>query len=153
MRLVALLGLMVALVGCASLRTDFEPPSVTVSSFRAVPSSGAVPDFEIGLHVTNPNRDPLELYGIAYTIALEGRELMTGVGNDLPVIEGYGEGDFTLMATVHLFQSIQLLSDLMSTPRDSLTYHLTAKLDVGRFQPAIRIEDSGEVALRSDGSR
>lgn len=42
------------------------------------------PRFEIVLHITNPNRDPLELEGISYTIHLEGNKVMSGVANDLP---------------------------------------------------------------------
>lgn len=143
---IALLAL--GLGACTGLRPGFETPSVTVSSFRPLPGEGAVPRFEIGLHIVNPNREALKLEGLAYTVSLEGRELVKGVDNDLPVIEGYGEGDVTLVATPNLLSGVRLITDLMATPRDRFAYALEAKLDVGAFTPAIRVRDEGEIALR-----
>ncbi|MDH3751374.1 MAG: hypothetical protein OEU40_12330, partial [Gammaproteobacteria bacterium] len=79
-----------ALTGCAGLRPGYETPTVTISSFKAIPSEGGLPAFEIGLRVINPNIEPLELRGVSYTISIEGHDIIKGVGNDLPVIDGYG---------------------------------------------------------------
>jgi len=146
--LVTLLTLALGLGACTGLRPDFETPTVTVSSFRPLPGDGAVPRFEIGLHIVNPNREPLELQGLAYTVSLDGRELVKGVENELPVIEGYGEGDVRLVAQPNLLGGIRLVTDLMASPRDRFSYALEAKLDVGRFAPAIRVRDEGEIALQ-----
>jgi len=136
------------LQGCASMRADYEEPAVTVTSFNPAPSDGGALSFEIGLRVVNPNRDPLELQGVAYTITLEGHKLITGVSKDLPVIEGYSEGTFKLLASASLFEAIQLLGDLMNNPKDRISYELETKLDVGTFYPTIRVNNSGEISLR-----
>jgi LEA14-like dessication related protein len=107
-----------------------------------------MPNFEIGLHVINPNRESLKLRGVAYTVSLDGHELIKGVGNDLPVIESYGEGSFTLTASPNLFAGIRFITELMSGSKESVQYKLEAKLDVGTIQPAIRVSDSGEISLR-----
>ena len=148
-RRVALLAIFAAatLAGCAGMRPGYETPTVTVSSFRALPSEGMVPSFEIGLRVINPNREALELQGVAYTVRLEGHELIKGVGNELPVIDGYGEGELTLTATANLFAGIRLISDLMRKQRDTFTYEFEAKLDIGTFRPSIRVTDTGEISL------
>jgi len=138
---------LVALSGCAGIGPGFETPTVTVSSFRALPSEGAMPAFAIGLRVINPNREPLELQGISYTVSLEGHEIIKGVGSDLPVIDAYGEGEIELTASANLFAGIRLITDLMSGSGDSFKYALEAKLDIGAFRPAIRVRDSGEVSL------
>ncbi len=148
----AILALFLILQACASMRPDYETPTVTVKSFRALPSEGVMPEFEIVLNVMNPNRDPLELEGIAYTVSLNDRELIKGVGNDLPVIDGYGSGDFTLSATASMYSGIRFLSDLMQSTDESIRYELEAKLDVGAFRPAIRIKDAGEFSMQSSGS-
>lgn len=147
------LSLSMLLQACAGFRPDYEMPTVTVKSFRALPSQGALPNFEIGLHVVNPNREPLKLLGVSYTVNLGGHELIKGVGNQLPVIEAYGEGGFTLTATPNLFAGIGLVTDLMRSSTESMDYRLEAKLDVGRFRPAIRISDSGKISLRPSTSR
>jgi LEA14-like dessication related protein len=134
---------------CVGMTPGFETPTVNVSSFRSVPSESGMPKFEIGLNVINPNDEALNLRGVAYTISVEGRELIKGVGNDLPVIEGYGQGDFTVTATASMFEGAMLLKDLISRPKDSLNYEFEAKLDVGAFVPAIRVSDRGEFSLQS----
>lgn len=150
---ILVLGVPMLLQACAGLRPGYETPTVTVNSFRALPSQGALPNFEIGLHVVNPNREPLKLRGVSYTINLGGHELIKGVGNELPVIEAYGEGGFTLTATPNLLAGIGLVTDLMRSATDSIDYKLQAKLDVGVIQPAIRITDSGRISLRPSISR
>ena len=133
---------------CAGLGPGYETPTVTVSSFKTIPSEGAMPAFAIGLRVINPNREPLKLVGVAYTVSLEGHEVIKGVGSDLPVIDAYGEGEFELTAAANLFAGIRLITDLMSRQRDSFNYELEAKLDIGAFRPAIRVRDSGQIDLR-----
>ncbi|MFK7957903.1 MAG: LEA type 2 family protein [Lysobacterales bacterium] len=133
--------------GCASLRPGYERPTVTVSSFRALPGSGAIPQFEIELQVINPNAQALELRGVSYTVSLEGHQLIKGVSNDLPVVEGYGQNTFTLTGSANLLAGIRLITDLMSSSRDSFRYELKAKLDPGPLVPSIRLTDAGEVAL------
>ena len=142
----------VLLAGCTGMRPGYETPTVTVKSVRAIPSEGMLPEFEIDLHVVNPNREALKLAGVSYTVSLEGHELIQGVGNDLPVIDGYGEGVFTLNASADLFAGVSLLRDLMSSQKNTLSYSFEAKLDPGALRPSIRVKDSGEVSLSGIGS-
>ena len=144
------------LAGCAGSRPGWETPTVTVKSVRAIPSQGMLPEFEIDLHIVNPNREALKLVGVSYTVSLEGHELIKGVGNDLPEIEGYGEGDITLSASADLFAGVGLVRELMSSQKDTLGYSFEAKLDPGALRPSIRVRDAGEVSLtgvRSTGTR
>lgn len=144
---VACVAVAVLLSGCTGMRPGYETPTVTVKSVRAIPSEGMFPEFEIDLHVINPNREALELAGVSYTVSLEGHELIRGVGNDLPVIDGYGEGDFTLNAAANLLAGVNLIRDLMTTQKEVLSYSFEAKLDPGALRPTIRVRDSGEVSL------
>ncbi len=149
-KLATLLALFITLgllAGCASLRPDFEEPAVNVTSFRVIPSESAVPKFEIGLHVINPNRTALKLYGISYNVELEGHRVLTGVSNDLPVIAAYGEGDVLLRGSPDLFSTISLFVDMMNQPRELFKFNFEAKLDVGSFLPRIRVTKAGEVSL------
>lgn len=135
------------LVSCASLQTDFKEPTVSVTSFRAVSSAGMTPQFEIGLHITNPNRIALAPEGLSYSVNIEGHRILNGVANDLPVIEAYGEGDVTLTAIADVFNSISLVSDLMRQPLNTFTYELTAILDLGGLYSDIPIEKKGQISL------
>lgn len=135
------------LANCASVQTDFKEPTVSVTSFRALPSANMALRFEIGLHVTNPNRMALAPEGISYTLNIEGHRILSGVANDLPVIDAYGEGNITLIATADLFNSINLFGDLMRQPRDTFTYEITANLDLGGLYSEIPIKQKGQISL------
>ncbi|MDX2481982.1 MAG: LEA type 2 family protein [Desulfuromusa sp.] len=136
------------IVGCAPLLPNFEEPTVNLTSFRVLPSDNSiVPTFEIGLHVTNPNRMALKLQGLSYNVELEGHRVLSGVSNQLPVIEAYAEGDVLLQAQPDLFSTISLFTDLLNQPRDKFTFNLEALLDVGGLLPKIRIQKAGELSL------
>ena len=135
-------------LSCATLQPGYETPTVSITSFEAIPSQGMIPQFQIGLHIVNPNRSPLNLKGISYTISLEGHKIMTGVSNQLPQIEAYGEGDVVLNASVDLFSSIGFFTDLFrNQKKDRISYSLNAKLDAGSLHPLIRVSKKGEISL------
>jgi len=135
------------IAGCATLNPEYETPSVNVIAIRALPSDSIAPRFEIGLHITNPNRNALKLHGIAYSLKLDGHKILTGVANDLPTIDGYGEGDVTLIATTSLLSSMRFLADLMNAQGDTVTYELSAKLDLGGLRPNVHVGEKGEISL------
>lgn len=145
----AILIITAVLTGCAGMGSEYDMPTVSVQSFRPITSDngGALPTFEIGLYVINPNLEPLELAGISYTISLDGQDLIKGVGNELPVIEGYGEGTFTVTAGFNVIAGIRLFRSLMNKDSDSFDYSFEAKLDPGAFKRKIRIADSGSISL------
>ena len=138
---------MLAMARCATLHPDFEKPMVAVNNIRLIPSGNIVPKFEIGLHIVNPNRSALTLHGIVYTLSLDGFKILTGVANELPTVEAYGQEDITLVAAANLISSIRLLSDLVNQRRGTITYDLDAKLDLGGIHPALHVNESGEIDL------
>ncbi len=143
-----LLFLIIFVSGCATLQPGYETPIVSITSFEAIPTQGLIPQFQIGLHIVNPNRSPLDLKGVSYTISLEGHKIMTGVSNQLPLIEAYGEGDVLLTASVDLFSSIGFFTDLIRTQtKEKISYSLNAKLDAGSLHPMIRVTRKGEISL------
>ncbi len=138
-----------SLSGCAGMGSGYDTPTVRVQSFRPIVSAsgGGLPSFEIVLHVINPNLEPLELAGISYTISLDSHDVIKGVGKDLPAIEGYGEGSFTVTAGISVFAGIQLFRSLMQKDNDSFDYSFEAKLDPGAYKRKIRISDSGSISM------
>lgn len=141
--------LLIFISGCATLRPGYETPVVSITSFKALPTQGLIPQFQINLHIVNPNRSPLDLKGISYTISLEGHKILTGVSNKLPKIEAYGEGDVLLKASVDLFSSIKFFTNLMNNPiKDQISYSLNAKLDAGSLHPLIRAAKKGQINLK-----
>lgn len=141
--------IIVLLAGCSTLNSVFEEPEVAITSFRVLPSSTINPQFEIGLHVVNPNGIALALRGLSYAATIEGHKILVGASNNLPEISAYGEGDVVVVASADLFNGIRLLSDLMRQPRDQFNYQLAVKLDIGAFIPEIRVVKNGLISFSS----
>lgn len=135
------------LQGCAGSLKPGEPPAVEVSYIRLVPSRGVAPEFEIGLHIVNPNSQRLALKGISYTVHIEGHRVLIGVSNKLPELEGFSEGDAVLHARADVLSGIRLLTDLLNGPREALNYEFNAKLNVGGFAREIEVVRKGEIKL------
>jgi LEA14-like dessication related protein len=135
------------LTACAALTPALDPPKVSFVSFRDVTADGGAPTFEIKLKVLNPNEQPLDIAGISYSVFLRDKELITGVANDIPRIEGYGEGGVTVKAGLQLLELLRLLASLGQASSDPLTYRLTAKIDFRGLVPTQRIEETGEFQL------
>lgn len=140
--------LLFALSGCAGMQTGYDPPSVSLTSFRFIPGDSIVPKFEVGLRIINPNRDTLELEGLFYSITIENNKIISGVANDLPIIEGYGEEDVLLEAMVDVVGGAKLLQSLVHSQKSSIDYGFNAKLDLGSSQPPLRISEKGEFSMR-----
>lgn len=131
------------LTACVTVPSDFEEPEVSVTSFIPINTNGIAPQFKIILHITNPNREPLELEGMSYSIHIDGNKVMSGVTNDLPTVKPYGEADVTINATTSLWGGFNLLTGLMNKPGGKIEYEFTAKLDVGTFRPRINVVEKG----------
>ncbi len=149
-RIVVLLSAFIMVFGCAGLEPGFETPTVGVRSFRIIPSEGVAPQFEIGLHIVNPNRTALRLEGIVYSVILNGHKVLTGATSDLPVIGAYSEGEVTLRATADLLRSISMLASLMKQGQDTFAYELDARLDIGSLRPRVHVQEKGEISLAGE---
>ena len=134
--------------GCAGLTTSMDPPNVSLESFSSAPSEGGGPRFLIKLRVQNPNEQQLDITGVAYSIALAGKEVITGVSKDIPVIAGYSEGIVTLEAGLNLIQVLRLVASLGQTDIQNFTYRFTAKIDFSGLVPTQRVEEVGQISLK-----
>ena len=143
-RLSLFAALFLLLSGCAALQTEYDEPSVSLTSFRFIPGDSIVPKFEIGLRIINPNRDPLTLAGLFYSVTIEDNKIISGVANELPAIEGYGEEDILLEASVDVVGGAKLLQSILQGPKESYRYGFNAKLDLGSLTPPLRISEQGE---------
>jgi len=146
--LAVIFGGLLLLGGCAGLPTSLDPPKVSMESFSSLPAESGAPRFLIKLRVQNPNQQTLDIAGVSYSIALMGQEVVTGVSNDVPVIEGYSEGIVSLEANLKLFQLLRLLASLGQAEANELTYRFTAKIDFKGLVPTQRVEEEGKISLQ-----
>ena len=116
-----LLPLTVLFSGCASVVPPLDPPKVTIENLEGLPADDKGLRFLITLRIANPNTQALDIAGISYDIAINKREVVSGVTNEVPKIEGYTEEVVRIESGVKLFQLLRLLADLGQQQRDSVT--------------------------------
>ena len=129
--------LMAMSAACATLLFDIQQPEITVSSFRALPSQGTVLNFEIMLHIKNPNPVTLKLNGISYSASIEGHRIITGTADALGSVEANGEGEYPILAQANLVSGAALLVDLLKDPKEE-----------GRSRSTIELRISVSAAVR-----
>jgi len=143
-----LCSVLLLLAACVSLPSDFKEPAVSLVSITPQFTNVFAPEFDIVLHITNPNREVLDIAGLSYTIHLQGNKLIAGVANDFPVVAAYGEADINLHARADLIGGISLLGDLLNQPSDQVEFELNAEIDLGTLYPMIRVQRSGVISLQ-----
>jgi hypothetical protein len=148
-RILPLICVFLFIGSCASFSPYKEEPSVGLKTFQLIPGDGIIPKFAIGLHIINPNREPLKVEGLYYTVAIEGHKVLAGVANDLPEIQGYGEGDIPIEATVDLLGGAELIRSLLVQPTSSFGYTFRAKLDLGTLMPTMNIVEKGQISVEN----
>ncbi len=143
-----LCALLLWLSACTTLQPNFQNPTMQVTSIALLPSEGMQINFDVGLKVSNPNKMPLNVLGLAYDLQLDGYKVVEGVGNDIPEIPAYGSAEFHITASTNLMQSFKLLSEMLNNPKSVLDYAFNTKLDLGStWLPALRLQDSGKINL------
>lgn len=145
---VVLLSLcLLSLAGCATVPDDWDPPKINIENFRSIPSDSAGPRFEVDLRIQNPNQQSLDIAGISYDIALQDIDLISGVSNEVPLIEGYTEEVVTLESGLNTLELIRFFARLGSGQQtlDRLEYRVSVKVDFRGFMPTQRIEETGVI--------
>ncbi len=140
-------SLMAMSAACSTLLFDIRQPEITISSFRVMPSHGSALNFEIMLHIKNPNPVTLKLNGISYSASIEGHRIITGTADALGSVEANGEGEYPILARANLVSGAALLVDLLKDPKELVSYEFAATIDIGGLMPDIRIRKRGELSM------
>lgn len=147
MRRIAVIVVVLALSACATLVQEMDPPTINLQTVKPIRGDAVAPDFEITLRVVNPNKIALNIVGIAYDIEVMGRELVSGVSNDIPRIAPYSEQVVKLTASVNVYQLLRLMADVSTRQAKELDYQLNAKIDFDGLVPTQRMQESGVIDL------
>lgn len=141
--------------GCSSRReSGYETPSVLLTSIGLMPSDGRAPRVAIGLRVINPNRTPLKMRGLSYTVELEGQRMLTGVTSRLADVPPYSESEIEVNSAIDLLSSARFFNQLVSdATRDRMRYNLRARLDVDGMLLPLTLDESGELTFEQVQTR
>lgn len=156
--------LVIMLSACQTMAPDFDKPEIQVTSIKLIApenNDNALNinmKFDIGLYVTNPNSQALNIQGMTYDIRLgdsaNSYKVISGISNNIPEIEGYGDASFSTTATLNLFSGIKFFADfLQQKSLETLPYSIKAKLDTGiPLIGKVTVTEDGEVNLKTKSS-
>ena len=135
------------LSACATMGKDVDPPKISLDGVHSIPGEGGGPRFRMDLRIQNPNQQDLDIAGISYGISVQDVELVSGVTNEVPLIEGYSEEVVSLEGGLNTLQLIRFFTKLGMDQRslDRLEYTFEAKIDFHGFTPTQRISESGVI--------
>lgn len=148
LRLCSLLCVLL-LSACSAFAPKLETPRLSLVSASLVSADVFSQQFNVRLHVANPNNRDLPIKGIDYQLFLEGDSFAEGLSNAPFVVPALGEKEFDLSLRTNFVSSIgRLLSRLDGGARSKVNYSLQGKVmvDIPMVRP-IPFVETGTVDL------
>lgn len=130
------------LSGCANL-IPLNQPQVNLVGIEPVKGTGLTPRFTLQLMITNPNDMALDIDGVSFEFLLADQKILSGVANNIPSLEAYGETPVEVQGSISLFKLFNLLRKLSNS--SSLEYRLKTTIDPDGF-PAFEVEQKGNLS-------
>ena len=148
-KLVVSCGLLLCVAACASLQSTLNPPDVELTSVKLLPANGFSQPLLIGLTITNPNSADLGIEALNYDVKLLNQPVLSGTGENLPTVPGYGKVEISIPSSISLLDSWQFLKKLLVSPGQPISYQLDAEITLSGISFPISIRQSGETMLGS----
>jgi LEA14-like dessication related protein len=148
LRHAALLAVLVSLGACSLFRNEFSDPEVALVGLHMGQGDGLYQTVMVDLMVTNPNHMALKLNAIQYRIRLDGRDLVSGVNREPFEVPAGGSAKYTVPASISLLSGFGFIKDMLTKPRDKISYELSATLEpTGLFSMPITVKKADFITL------
>ena len=140
---------MLWLCSCQSLSPSFEQPTATITAIQMRSSDPLSPVFALSLRIVNPNNFALPISGVSYVIALNDIDVISGVTNNIPKINAYGDVIVPIDVRLDMLQAARLF---LSIPKNgemqNIAFRLKAKLDLNGLWPSVNIVEEGVIPTK-----
>lgn len=139
-------GLLFLLSACATI-DDVKSPTVALAELSMVRTGLLSQEVVITLRVGNPNDFAIPLEGLALTVAVNDRELATGLSDETVTLPRLGYADVAVTATA---STIGLIRELIALGTESeLEYRIFGTAYVGTpvGRRAIPYEQKGDFSI------
>jgi LEA14-like dessication related protein len=139
------------LSACATV-PPADAPEVTVAGIESLPGEGLEMRMLVKLRVQNPNDAPINYNGAFLKLAVQNRNLASGVSADTGTVPRFGEAVIGVPVTISTLRVLrQVLGLLDGQPIDKVSYTLTGKLNGTGFR-SLRFNSKGEFSLPTAGA-
>jgi len=123
------------LQGCATVRSDFEKPTVTASDLKLSEVKALEAVFLLELRIMNPNDFALDIRGLSCELNIEGSHFATGIGNEWQEIPAYGTQTVPLTVYASMIDVVGSVIQFLQGvgQQHPLQYELTGKVRLGGY--------------------
>ena len=149
-RRLAIMGLMLALAGCASLPKNLiSTPEVQLRDVKVVGLGFNNQTFLLSFDIHNPNPFPLPVNHVSYGLRLDGQRFASGkTASDISV-PASGDARFAISVELDLLTTApQLLSVVRDGSRREVSYQLDGQFGIDiPLTPAVAYRTQGTIGL------
>lgn len=132
------------LAGCASLAGLQETPRVTLAGLMPIDIGLLEQRYAATLRIQNPNKVPLVIQGMDYTIEVNDREFASGLSNEALEVPPFGERTLEVSLVSSL---VALIEQLRSLEQGKLQYRLFGRASVKGVPGTVAFSHDGELKL------
>lgn len=121
----AILAILV-LAGCASWFMKGEPPEVLVTNITPLDATAFEQRLQVDLRIRNPNDFDLNMTGVDFTLNLNGKRLVRGLGNKEVTIPRLSDAVVSIQTSTSTFDIIRQFLSL--SEKQDLAYDISGVL-------------------------
>jgi LEA14-like dessication related protein len=146
-RLIQTTAVAALLSGCAL--TQLQAPSVTPLSAQLTDATISQQQFDVRLHVENPNDRELSIKSVSCTLDVEGIEVGKGHSTQPFSVPAHGNTDFDMVVTTNLAGSVPDLLRRVFSGGDAPKYHFSGWVNPDiALLPPIPFSKSGQLQVQ-----
>ena len=135
------------LSGCAGLEKQPDRIRVTVSDIQLVESTLFEQLYRVGLRIQNRGETPIAISGGSFDLAINGRELGSGVTDQAVTIPGYSDARVDVRMVSTAFGMMRLVLGMQERSGPSLEYEIAGRFSVDGALGGVSFSEKGEVSL------
>jgi hypothetical protein len=125
---------LVAALACQSFpRSRVQSPAVAVANIAPVERGGPAARARVDLIVRNPNAFELELKGLRFELALNGRPFADGETSEMVIVPRLGDATVSVVVATRV---LELLRQLSGSGTD-FSYEVSGQLFVQQPEPSV----------------
>ncbi|NVK21034.1 MAG: LEA type 2 family protein [Kangiellaceae bacterium] len=149
-RAFAVLLITLLLSNCATWRSDYQSPDLSLVNITMLESEGLEQLYEVKLRIQNPNDMEFPINGMSYRLNLMGAKFATGVSDEQLVLKPFSEQVVTFKVATNWLQAGRALLNLSKQKTPIVDYSMTAKIHTDKLLlGTIPVEKEGKVDLDS----
>lgn len=146
-RLTLLLIAAVIATGCTGLRSNIEPPEVTLSSVALLGVTLLEQEWELTLRARNPNDFPLTLRSLDYRIFIEDAPFGRGLTGNAVTVPAMGDALITTRVVTSLFDTLRQFQALDLATGAPVRYRIEGHARLGNSPLKLKFDHDGAVTL------